>query len=85
MITVENCLFKFRCSMRWTELADLATPDRRFCHKCAKTVHFVTSDEELQARARAGECVALRRIFSYAYGPSRPQGGDILLGALADE
>jgi hypothetical protein len=85
MITVENCRFAFRCSMRWTELADLATPDRRFCHKCAKTVYFVTSDEDLQARARAGECVALRRISLYPNGLWRPQSGNIFLGVPADE
>jgi hypothetical protein len=58
--------------MQWTELADLGTPDRRFCHKCAKTVYFVRSDEELLARALAGECVALRRIVWYAYGAVTP-------------
>ncbi len=70
MITIKNCTFSYRCPKDWDALqADAADPKRRNCHECRRDVHLCETDDELIARVKAGDCIAIRRPPSPAERP----------------
>ena len=60
-MTIANCQFEFKCPKQWGELTDDGKLDSRFCDACERRVHLCVTNEELRARAKAGECVAFYR------------------------
>lgn len=60
-MTIANCQFEFKCPKQWSALTDDGKLDSRFCDACERRVHLCVTNEELRARAEAGECVAFYR------------------------
>jgi hypothetical protein len=50
--------FEFRCDQDWNAMQPTAEPGARDCAKCRKTVHSVSTREELERRVREGACVS---------------------------
>lgn len=60
-MTIENCKFEFECPKKWASLKKDGRLDSRFCEVCSRRVYLCVTDEELRARAEAGECVVIFR------------------------
>ncbi len=58
--TIRNCLPAFRvvCPLQWEALAPTDDPAIRHCARCARQVHYCTTDAETIAHAKAGHCIA---------------------------
>ncbi len=53
--------FKFRCPLRFEDLAMGADPLKRDCKRCSRTVHLVRTPAELADRVAVGDCVAFSK------------------------
>jgi hypothetical protein len=51
--------FAFECPRSWDSLARGSTPNARGCDGCSREVFLCTSLEAAEARARAGDCIAV--------------------------
>lgn len=73
--TIRNCAieFRFRCPHDWNRLDVTEDENVRFCNNCAQKVFFCTSDAEVIAHARLGQCIAMRE-------PDRSINERILMG-----
>lgn len=69
---IENCNWEFLCPMLWEYLTEGMIPDQRFCNKCQKYVHKVYNEEQLQAAATKGKCVAVFKTPEANEGGYRP-------------
>ena len=47
-----------KCPMDWEKLTDTEDPKVRNCDVCKKSVHLVTTDEELGRALRLNQCIA---------------------------
>jgi hypothetical protein len=56
--------FSFYCPKRWETLAPTESDGVRFCEHCNEQVHYVTTIQEAELRAKAGDCIALRKELS---------------------
>jgi hypothetical protein len=63
-----NCEMEFECPKNWFELTETDKADVKHCSTCDKHVHLCISQDELDAFAYQGECVA---FFSAPDLPSR--------------
>jgi hypothetical protein len=52
------CEMEVKCDMSWEELKETNDKKIRDCGKCKKSVHFITSQDELEEAAMEGTCVA---------------------------
>lgn len=52
------CEMDIVCPKQWGELAVTSDPLVRDCAECGKPVHFIDSQEALEAAAAKGRCVA---------------------------
>lgn len=52
------CEMDIICPKQWDELAVTADPLVRDCSECGKPVHFLDSQQALEAAAANGQCVA---------------------------
>jgi len=65
--TTCKATFKKQCTLDWSDLDPLTktsrypdqTPQDKWCNTCNKKVHFVTTDTELAAYSKQGDCVAV--------------------------
>lgn len=64
--------FAFECARSWESLAPGSNPDARRCDGCSREVFLCTSLETAEARARAGDCIAVPN--SLAVGATRDRG-----------
>lgn len=55
-----NCTMAFECSADWHQLTPTNLEDVRHCATCDKNVYFCTTQEELDAHAAQGDCVAFQ-------------------------
>jgi hypothetical protein len=51
--------FQFRCPQVWESLEATDADGVRFCHGCNERVYFCNTREEVEARARNGDCISL--------------------------
>jgi uncharacterized protein (TIGR02996 family) len=56
---VEQCTFDFRCTKRWSELAETGHRGIRHCDSCKQRVYYCVTVEQARVYAKRGECVAL--------------------------
>ncbi len=56
---IECGMFAFRCPEQWGALVRTDDPKKRFCGACQQNVHLVTTEAELQEKAKAKLCVAV--------------------------
>ena len=56
---IVNCTFRYKCPMKWEQLAKTNDDVVRFCHKCSKNVYYCETDKELQLAMDKGRCVAV--------------------------
>ena len=59
---IRNCVFSYKCSADWENLADTGEEKIRFCSECSKEVHFCENDKELTQAVRNNLCVAFEKI-----------------------
>lgn len=52
------CEMDIVCPKQWDELAVTADPLLRDCSECGKPVHFIDTQQALEAAAAKGRCVA---------------------------
>ena len=64
--------FAFECPRSWESLARGSNPNARGCDGCSREVFLCTSLEAAEARARAGDCIAVPNDL--AVGTSRDRG-----------
>ena len=57
---IEDCTLEFMCPMV-AENLKVVGPGTMFCDRCNKNVYLVTSQEELNERAKNRQCVMMRR------------------------
>lgn len=55
-----NCTMAFECSAAWHKLTPTNLEDVRHCATCDKDVYFCTTQQELDAHAAQGHCVAFQ-------------------------
>ncbi len=55
-----NCTMAFECSADWHKLTPTSREGVRHCATCDKNVYFCTTQEELDAHAAQGRCVAFQ-------------------------
>ena len=55
-------LFEFQCPKIWGDLEQTRDRTKRFCTECQRTVHLVTSAEQLRTLAQQKACVALIQL-----------------------
>lgn len=58
-LTIRNCVFAFKCSAKWYELAPTNNDKINFCQDCQREVHLCEDDEALAAAVRLNRCVAI--------------------------
>ncbi len=59
MIDIRNCVFGFKCTADWNDMAQTSDIDVRHCEICQKNVYFITKDEELVEAIDLNRCVAI--------------------------
>ena len=62
---IQNCDFEFQCPLSWDSLSPTSKPSERFCGSCSRTVHFCTTQEELDTASLKGFCVAIKAPSEY--------------------
>ncbi len=70
--------FAFRCQRQWSGLRPTGDDKVRFCEGCARDVHWCASDEELEAHAERGDCVAIDPVYARAAADEPPVLGEPL-------
>lgn len=60
--------FAFECPRRWETLEVSERPGERWCGACAQRVYLCESAQEVELRARRGECVAVRSALAERVG-----------------
>lgn len=55
-------MFDFRCEKVWAGMDTTTDELVRFCQSCKKHVYLVSDSHEYEARASAGQCVAIKSI-----------------------
>jgi hypothetical protein len=60
MINLRNCVFGFKCSAKWDDMAITSDIDVRHCEICKKNVYFITKDEDLISAIDLKRCVAIQ-------------------------
>ncbi|MDT7523467.1 hypothetical protein RAE21_13810 [Rhodoferax sp. TBRC 17198] len=53
-----NCEMEFECPRNWFELTETDKAGIKHCSTCDKPVHLCITQDELDAFARQGECIA---------------------------
>ena len=92
-MTIWFCEMKVTCHKSWGDLKETSETGTRDCEECGKPVKFVDTQDDLDAAARSGECIAfyddadmheglkiqINRIREL-YRPSNLTGKQITLG-----
>lgn len=52
------CEMEVRCPKKWNDLKETSDRLLRDCDECGKTVHFISTQEQLEEAAMEGTCVA---------------------------
>lgn len=60
-LTIQNCVFAFKCTSKWSELRETRDENIHFCGECQKEVYLCEDDEELVEAVRLNRCVAIYR------------------------
>ena len=60
-LTIRNCVFAFKCTVKWSEITPTDDDKIRFCQDCQKEVHLCEDDDELVKSVRLNRCVAFYR------------------------
>ena len=60
MSTISNCPLAFRCPKEWERLTPTPEAGVRYCDACTRSVYLCVTEEDLQAHAAAGHCVAFQ-------------------------
>lgn len=55
---IENCEFTFKCPTNWSSLEKTNEEIVRFCNGCKKSVKLCLDQNEIDAAASAGSCIA---------------------------
>jgi hypothetical protein len=63
--TIRNCIFSFKCEMKWGKLNETDDENIKFCDSCQKEVYFCNSDEELVEAIKRNKCVSIFKPFTY--------------------
>lgn len=57
-MTIWFCEMKVKCPKQWDQLKHTKDELVRGCEECGKPVHFITTQNQLEAAAMEGTCVA---------------------------
>lgn len=63
-MTIWFCEMEVRCPKEWNQLKQTKDELVRDCDECGKPVHFITTQDQLEAAAMAGTCVAFYENIS---------------------
>jgi hypothetical protein len=58
IMTIWFCEMKVTCHKSWGDLKETSEAGTRDCEECGKPVKFVDTQDDLDAAARSGECIA---------------------------
>lgn len=61
------CVMEYVCPKTWESLAVTGRDDIRFCDQCKKKVYLCASQEEVDAAAELGKCVAFYSVEADAH------------------
>ena len=64
IITIRNCIFAFKCDMKWEKLSETDSRNIKFCNDCQKEVHFCRTDEELVEAVKRNKCIGIVKPFT---------------------
>ena len=58
--TIGNCRATFACPRLWSKLTETADPLVRDCGSCNRHVYLCVTPDEVEAKVKAGNCIAVR-------------------------
>ncbi len=87
---IENCdvRFELRCPKRWDGLVATEDAKVRYCNGCHRQVHYVTTLEEANRRAKGNECVAVDLVVARTRAQRRARDtyeAPVMMGMMAPD